>query len=402
MRVLFLTGSGGLGGAERSLLDVMASLRQAEPALTLELLAAASGPLLERAEAVGVAASVLPLPPSLARLGETDVAGSGAGLARMIPRLAAAAVPVARYVARLRRAIAAAAPDVVHTNSLKMHVLGSWACRGPALVWHLHDYVARRPVTARLLRWNAGRAAVAVANSQSVADDACAVFGERLRVVPMLNAVDLRRFADVGHRLDLDALAGLGPAPPDCVRVGLVATFGRWKGHRTFLEAMALVPRTLPVRGFVIGGPLYATEGSQYSLDELRALAAALGVADRVGFTGFVPQVEDALRALDIIVHASTAPEPFGLVIAEAMATGRAVIASDAGGARELFTPGLDGLRHEPGAAESLAGRIVDLAGDADARARIGRAGRRTAERRFDRARLATELLPVYRHVAHA
>jgi len=182
-----------------------------------------------------------------------------------------------------------------------------------------------------------------------------------------------------------------------------VGTFGRWKGHTTFLDAVARLPRDLAVRAYIIGGALYQTAGSQYSLDDLRRYAAERGLVDRVGFTGFVAHPEEALRALDIVVHASTSPEPFGLVIAEAMACGRAVIASDAGGAREIFTPGVDALIHTPGSAESLAARIAELARDPQARLRMGRAGRQTAERCFDRARLAADLVPIYQKtVAHA
>jgi len=146
----------------------------------------------------------------------------------------------------------------------------------------------------------------------------------------------------------------------------------------------------------VIGGALYHTAGSQLTLDELRRYADVRGLSDRVGFTGFVDSPDEAMRALDIVVHASTAPEPFGLVIAEAMACGRAVIASDAGGAREIFTAGVDALAHAPGDAEALAACITELVGDPDRRERLGRAGRLTAERRFNRRRLAAELVPVY------
>jgi glycosyltransferase involved in cell wall biosynthesis len=63
--------------------------------------------------------------------------------------------------------------------------------------------------------------------------------------------------------VDLDALAGLPPAPAGVVRVGLVATFARWKGHITFLEALSRLPESLPVRGYIIGGPVYETAGSR-------------------------------------------------------------------------------------------------------------------------------------------
>ena len=99
---------------------------------------------------------------------------------------------------------------------------------------------------------------------------------------------------------------------------------------------------------------------------------ARLGVADRVGFTGFVHAPEAIFRALQVVVHASTSPEPFGLVIAEAMACGRPVIVSNAGGAAEMVTPGVDSLVHAPGDADDLAAQIAALAGDPDLRARIG------------------------------
>ena len=250
-------------------------------------------------------------------------------------------------------------------------------------------------MTARLLRRTAWRCAGAIANSASVAEDLRRACGGGLPVATVLNAVDLDRFSNCGPRADLDELAGLPPAAPDVVRVGLLATFGRWKGHTTFLDAIARLPQ-LPVRAYVVGGAVYRTDDSQHTLDDLRCHAARIGVADRVGFTGFVARPDDAIRALDIVVHASTSPEPFGLVIVEAMACGRAVVASATGGAREIFTPGVDALSHVPGRADELAARIEELVRDAGERQRLGREGRRTAERRFDRARLAADLLPVY------
>ena len=250
MRVLFLSASGAVGGAERSLLDVIDSLRQAEPGWLLQLLAAADVPLVEEAGSLGADTTVLPFPPALARLGEAGAAPSRTGTLRLVLQLARAAGPSCAYLRRLRRAIAGSAPDVVHSNSLKMHVLAARAVPPDRpLVWHLHDYVGSRRVTARLLRWNASRPVAAIANSLSVAADAAAVFGTTLPVVPVLNAVDLQRFSARGDCLDLDALAGLPAAPAGVVRIGLVATFGRWKGHETFLEAIAQLPRDLPIRG---------------------------------------------------------------------------------------------------------------------------------------------------------
>src|ERR1700676_2670257 len=98
------------------------------------------------------------------------------------------------------------------------------------------------------------------------------------------------------------------------------------------------------------------------------------------------------MRALDVMVHASTNPEPFGLVIVEAMGCGRAVIVSRAGGVVELICDGVNAMAHAPGDVEGLADLMVKLALDRHLRERLGAAGRRTAERDFDRSRLGRQL----------
>jgi glycosyltransferase involved in cell wall biosynthesis len=251
-------------------------------------------------------------------------------------------------------------------------------------------------VTRSLLRRYADRCTAIVTNSRSVADDVRRVIGAPAEIRTIYNAVDLERFSPEGPRVDLDRLAGLPSAAVPAVRVGLVSTYSRWKGHDVFLRALAKLPRDRNVRSYVIGGAVYETDGSQYSLDELRALAASRGVADRVGFTGFIAASEQAMRALDVVVHASTTPEPFGLVIAEAMACGRPVITSGAGGAAELVRDGYDAMTHEPGDPDSLAHAIDRLSTDAALRQRIAAAARTTAVERFDARRLGAEFAAVY------
>jgi glycosyltransferase involved in cell wall biosynthesis len=247
----------------------------------------------------------------------------------------------------------------------------------------------------------AGACTVALANSNSVARDLKQVV-PRLPVAVLYNAIDLHRFSPAGRKLDLDAAAGLAPAAPGTIRVGLVATFARWKGHQVFLEALARVPHEIPVRGYIIGGAIYQTDGSQWSALELQQKARELGLANQVGFTGFLDDTAAAMRSLDILVHASTEPEPFGMVIIEGMACGKALIASQAGGAVELFIPGENALGHAPGDAGALAQKIVQLAQDQALRQRLGNAGRATAERLYHGHRLAKELMAVYRDISDA
>src|SRR5262249_31479265 len=155
-------------------------------------------------------------------------------------------------------------------------------------------------------------------------------------------------------------------------------------------------PSSLPVRAYVIGDAIYQTAGSQYSIDELRSMARRLGISERVGFTGLVEEPAAALRALDVVVHASTQPEPFGLVVAEAMACGRAVIVSPAGGVTEIIAPPADALAYAPGDATALAESIERVVIDRNLRTRLGVASRAAAVRHFDRARLARDFVPIY------
>jgi glycosyltransferase involved in cell wall biosynthesis len=94
------------------------------------------------------------------------------------------------------------------------------------------------------------------------------------------------------------------------------------------------------LRYFIVGGPIYQTQGSQYAAWELGGVAPRL--ADRVGFIPFQSDTASVYCALDVVAHASTKPEPFGRTIAEAMACGRAVIAMEAGGTAELFVHKID------------------------------------------------------------
>src|SRR5262245_6415591 len=293
MRILYLSPTGVLGGAERVLLSVMAAVRQARPEACPHLLALGDGPLPERAARDGLPTTLLPLPPALRALGDSQLAGGGPARkwGALLCRTLRAAPAGWAYLDRLRRRVRQAAPDLIHSNGIKTHLLLRLAGVRPApVVWHAPDFYRARPVVRRLLRWARRGVSGALAVSQAVADDlAAALPGLPIRVVR--NTVDVGTFAPGEATGEwLDAAAGW-PAPPGpVVRVGLVATYARWKGQDLFLEAVARLrdsPFPTPVRFYLVGGPIYGTYGSQFTEAELRGLARDLGVADRVGFVGF-------------------------------------------------------------------------------------------------------------------
>src|SRR3954470_6213536 len=101
MRILYLCVSAEMGGAERSLFDILSSVRTAEPSWPLHLMTAADGPLVSLASSIGVATTVVPLSASLARLGEAGASGRGAAL-RLSARLLRAAAGSASYTRKIR------------------------------------------------------------------------------------------------------------------------------------------------------------------------------------------------------------------------------------------------------------------------------------------------------------
>ncbi len=113
------------------------------------------------------------------------------------------------------------------------------------------------------------------------------------------------------------------------------------------------------VRAIIVGSALFA-EGDYEQ--QIKALVVELGLQTRVAFVGHVSEVMPLMAACDVVAHCSTAPEPFGLVIAEAMFAGTPVVASDAGGAREIVVPEETGqltpLKDEVALAEAI-GRCI-------------------------------------------
>jgi glycosyltransferase involved in cell wall biosynthesis len=251
---------------------------------------------------------------------------------------------------------------------------------------------------AKLLRFAARPGIAGAAVSRSVAEDAAGALGDRVAVRAIYNAVDLERFAPGGPAVDLDAASGLPPAPPGAVRVGLIGTFARWKGQDVFLSAAAKVDPSLSAqaRFYIIGGPIYKTGGSQWSIEELKTRAGGLGLGDRVGFAGFQPDPAAAIRGLDVVVHASTRPEPFGRVIVEGMACGKAVIAVRGGGSAELFEHERTALGIPPDDPEALAAAMSRLIADPELRVALGVRGRASAASRFDRSGLADQWAAIY------
>ncbi len=403
MRVLFLNPVGSVGGAEQALITAVSELRAADPSTDVRLIVGTDGPLVGRMANLGVGVEVLPMPIAIRRVGESGVSAGAVGRISKFLMAAVRAMPSACVYARqLRDAVRRIRPDLVHSNGIKCHLLSRVAVPPCVpVVWWVQDFLGERAVSQRLLRLASARCRTALAISNAVATDVKRVL-PKVPVRVLYHAVDVNRFRPgLCDGEKLDQLAGLPPAPPGIFRAGLVATYARWKGHLVLLDAaarLAVARPDLAIRWYVVGGPIYHTE-NQFTLAELQAAAKARGLEDRVGFVPFQADTASIYHSLDVVVHASTLPEPFGLVIAEAMACGRAVVVSNAGGAAELITHDFDALAAAPGDVDGIATSVFRLATDVELRNRVGINARITVMKRFDAKRIGPQILDLYTQI---
>ena len=200
------------------------------------------------------------------------------------------------------------------------------------------------------------------------------IFGQRAELRTIYPPVDLERLSTTGSTDENRARLGL---PPDKIIVGIVARLQRWKGVHIFLEAAhELLNGASDLFFVVVGGP-HPLEPDYAARLEHRS--RELRLTDRVLFSGYQANAAQWMAAMDVIVNASFG-EPFGMVIIEAMALGKAVVATRLNGPTEIISDGVDGLLVTPGNIEELVGAIRRLVDDPQLRAALGRAGRERAE----------------------
>ncbi len=178
--------------------------------------------------------------------------------------------------------------------------------------------------------------------------------------------------------------------------VGIVGRLQRWKGMHTLIAALPVVrARHADTHLVIVGGPHDTEPG--YG-DELSALARANGMESAVTFAGYQADVPHWMQAMDIVVHASDR-EPFGIVVVEAMALGKPVIAGAAGGPSEIITDGQDGLLVPFDDVAALAKAVTRYLDDPAFAGRCGAAAH-TRARDFSAQRYASRLVDAIRELA--
>jgi L-malate glycosyltransferase len=381
MRILFVNHTAEVSGSERSMLILLAALRRDMDVRV----ACPRGPLSSAVEELEVPVTAV-----------TSTAGSLRLHPMHTPR---ALVEMSVAAQQVRRAARRHRADLVHANSIRAGIELALARISPApSVVSVRDILPAGAATTATMRLIATTATTVVANSRYTANSVRASApGARIEVV--YPAIDVASFDPA--RIDrASARARLGAAGTRRVLLGVVAQLTPWKGQDTAIEALRLLrEHDVDAHLLLIGSAKFVARSTRFDnaayVAGLRRLVADAELEDRVSWLGERDDVPELMRALDVLLLPSV-EEPFGRALLEAMALEVPVLATNAGGPRELVRDGRDGYLlppREPGSWERAVRRIVESPEQAG---KMGRSARQRIAEKFDVVHHVEAVLAVY------
>ncbi len=380
LRVLFVSHSAELNGAERMLLLILRELDRR--AITPLLAVPCPGPLLGAAARAGVPGFVVPSKWWLTKRGGTW-------------KQPLAWLWNIRSVSRLKALVRRERVGLVVTNSAG-NFSGAFAARwaGVPHVWSIHEILSGRErllsfilgprMLARLIR----RLSDAVLVNSRATGEAFSGMGGVKRVP---NGLDP---GEAMGRPDERLRKKLGLRKTDRV-LGIVGKVTPDKGQHEAIRALADLGGRRPDLRLLIVGVI----ADKRYFAKLQDMISDRGLEGRVLFTGFVPDVFAHLRLMDLLLITSRM-ESFGRTAIEAMASGTPVLAARVGGLPEVITPDRDGFLIESARVEVLAPEIDRLLGHPALLRRAAAQGRRTVRRKFDLVKITREVERILRDAA--
>jgi glycosyltransferase involved in cell wall biosynthesis len=217
-----------------------------------------------------------------------------------------------------------------------------------------------------------------------------------------------KRIRRVYDGIRVDSFKGVSPAENDRVKkefgfrdgqfvVGIVGNIIRWKGQLVVLQAIKEVKKAIPdIKCLIIGKVAQRSEDYKTELD---AYVRNNNLGENIIFTGYRTDIPNILSVLNILIHASVDPEPFGLVVLEGMAMRKPVIATNVGGPAEIVVQNETGVLVPPNDAESMADAIVDCLSNKDKAREMGERGRQRFVEMFSSDKMVEETEKVYEEI---
>lgn len=289
--------------------------------------------------------------------------------------------------------------DVVHCNGTLAQIYGGFAAgrMGARCIYHLHDSVE--------WSWNAQGLVHLLAQSSFAVGRFFSGKRNRMQFIAVSKYVAEKFQQTWSSRKNIQVIhnsivvSNAATTANDNPVVTWIGRLQRWKGAHIFIKAAETIRKNHPEVEFkVVGGTLFGIE-PEYE-KELHDLAKSLNLGSSLKFFGHQSSVESFIQSADIVVHSSVRPEPFGLVILEAMSAGRPVIASNEGGPLEIVDDGVTGLLIRPNDPQELANAVIKLLQDKTLRTSLGQAARERVQTVFNPSKMIHALEAVYSELA--
>ena len=283
--------------------------------------------------------------------------------------------------------------DLIHLNNIfGSQPAGILAAKllGIPCIAHLRDFEVIHPLTrfyAKLIDHH-------VAISGAIRDNLLQIGVPADRISLVYDAIDLAEFST---DLDTDYLFEEFSLAPNQPRFGIFGRVVKWKGIREFIHAVSNVIKAVPhAVAFIVGD---CSDGDPVFSDEMKKLAQDLDIENQLVFTGYRQDVPAFMKVMDVIVHASNRPEPFGMVLIEGMAMSRPVVATSSGGPLDIVVDGETGFLVRSYDYKTMAEKIIALLNDPELAGAMGGKGKARVLQNFTKERYAADVQRVYENV---
>jgi glycosyltransferase involved in cell wall biosynthesis len=358
-RILYVSSGGELAGAERCLLEMASRLNRDQ--FEVYVVVPFEGQLSEELRKKRIRVHVIELGTIRSRVELT----SPLKMLLRVAQIGRASIQVAHLIRTYKI-------DIVHSNTSAVY---AGAISAKLLrrhhVWHLREIIITPHLLWRITRFLTPRMSDKVICVSKPAQDhlQLSVSPSQKKLTVIHDGIDLLPFS-------LPQSPTAGDRDEGELIVGMVSRITPRKGQDVFIQAASIVNKVFPLAKFYIVGD--CLEVYQPVKDALVTTATQLEIEQQITFTGYLDHesIARVLATFDVFVSPSKVPESFGLVIAEAMAAGKPVVATKHGGPLDLIIDGVTGLLIPSEDPAAMANAIINLLRDKAKRQSMGQSGK--------------------------
>ncbi len=345
--ILFLDHSPVLGGAEKSLLDIIERLTQYRCILVVPV-----GATIKEATKRGIETRLLKIPEKILKISRSQ---------RIFVRdIFLLPVTILRFLS----IVLEVHPVLIHTNTLKAHIIGCIASKiaGKKCIIHMRDILTGHKLYMALISMFSTKIIAiseAVKKNIRYSKEVYFVYNG----IAIYNKRDNREMGDT-------------------INIGTIGQLAKWKGVEYFIKAAGLLSRqhTKRFKFWVIGDAIFGDDDYKRHLQDM---SEELGLSKSIEFTGWVQSPLDFMEKLDIVVHTPIRPEPFGRVLIEAGLLNKPAVATNIGAIPEIILDGKTGLLVPPKDANAISHALTNLIKDRNLMKSMGKAGRERVKNLF-------------------